>query len=525
MRGNKGDVNQKRSEITVCCVEKAKCAPGIFTLSVPTGGGKTLSSMAFALNHAKAHKKMTRIIYVIPYTSIIEQNSKVFCDVLGYEQVLEHHSGYDFDENDCYYGVKKLATENWDMPIIVTTNVQFFESLFASKTSKCRKLHNIAESIIIFDEVQMLPTPYLRPCIEAISELVNNYGCTAVLCSATQPAIDDFFPKEISVTNICSGISDLQKTFERTEYIDRGDLSAEALIDELLPQKQALVIVNTKKHAKDLFESLKDDGVYHLSTFMCPAHRRQVISEIRIRLEIKLPCKVISTRLIEAGVDVDFPKVYRAYAGLDSIVQAAGRCNREGKLTDSDGNRIMGEVHIFKPETKYMLSDAQFNREVAAMTEVRQRHDKLSSEEAITDYFKTLYTLEGDSALDRKNIVKRFNDGGKGLRRDDLFRFPFRSVAEDFKLIEDDTRQVIIPFNDEAKLMIEILKNQGVSKKLLRSLQKYMISVYSNQYDILNDQGQLEIIMNDIAVLRNAENTYDKNTGLIIDRSASGAFF
>lgn len=517
-KGSKGVVNQKRSEISAACIEKAKCDRGIFTLTVPTGGGKTLSSMAFALNHAKKHKNISRVIYVIPYTSIIEQNSNVFSKVLGNEQVLQHHSGYDFKEDDAYYNIKKLATENWDMPIVVTTNVQFFESLFAAKTSRCRKLHNIANSVIIFDEVQMLPTPYLKPCIAAISELVKNYGCSAVLCSATQPAIDEFFPKELPRTNICGGIQNLQEPFKRTEYIDRKGLSTEALIDELAEQDRFLVIVNTKQHAKDLFDGIKGDGAYHLSTLMCPAHRQKVIAEIKKRLNNNQPCKVISTRLIEAGVDVDFPKVYRAYAGLDSIVQAAGRCNREGKLTDSCGNRIKGEVHIFKPEQNYMLRDSQFNREIGAMTEVCKRHAELSSEEAITDYFKTLYTLEGENALDRKDILNRLNKGGIGHRPEDLFRFPFKTVAEDFKLIETDTKPVIIPYDDEAKKLIADLKSRKISQKILRSLQKYTVNLYSNQYDILHEYGQLELIEDEIAVLSNTKK-YDENTGLKIDKT------
>ncbi|MFT9056848.1 MAG: CRISPR-associated helicase Cas3', partial [Ethanoligenens sp.] len=328
------DINRKRTQILRDCMAHAEWEKGLYTLTVPTGGGKTISSLAFALEHAK-RRGMRRVIYVIPYNSIIEQNAAVFKKILGEENVLEHHSNFNYDDSSEQLIRQRLATENWDMPVIVTTTVQFFESLFANRSSKCRKLHHLADSVIIFDEAQMLPLPYLKPCVRAIAELVYNYGCTSVLCSATQPALGEQFPKELLTRELCSGTGKLYSFFRRTELIQVGPLSDAELAKRLNMEKQVLCIVNTRAQAQALFLLLQKEGSFHLSTLMYPKHRSQVLDEIRQRLRNGKPCRVVATSLIEAGVDVDFPVVYRAQAGLDSQIQAAGRCNREGKRSIS----------------------------------------------------------------------------------------------------------------------------------------------------------------------------------------------
>lgn len=264
-------INGRRTEILKSCIEKGKKKKGLFRLTVPTGGGKTVASLAFALNHAAGHG-MKRIIYVIPYTSIIEQNAKVFSRILGEENVLEHHSGIDYESTD-ELKLKQLAAENWDLPIVVTTNVQFFESLFSNKSSKCRKLHNIANSVIIFDEAQMLPNDYLRPCIASMEELIRHYESSIVLCTATQPSLQNFFPKDMQYTELCPRMEEQFRFFKRAIFKNLGKITEDELIDRVRNEEQALCILNTKNNVQKLYEKIKGEGVYHLSTFMYPRHR------------------------------------------------------------------------------------------------------------------------------------------------------------------------------------------------------------------------------------------------------------
>ena len=333
-------VNTLRQNVLFQCRDKAKFPRQIFSLTVPTGGGKTLSSMAFALDHAVQHG-LRRVIYAIPFTSIIEQNAEVFQDILGREQVLEHHCNFkerDEPEEAAYNRRRGLAAENWDTPVVVTTNVQFFESLFSNKTSRCRKLHNIARSVIVLDEAQAIPTEYLEPCLAALRELVDHYGCSVVLCTATQPALDDKSNLRTALPKIQELVDNPAKLYEelcRTDVSFIGRITDDELAGRLEEEQQVLCIVSTKPQAKALFERLqKEEGVFHLSTNMYPQHRRRVLDSIRKRLKEKKSCRVVSTSLVEAGVDLDFPVVYRAMAGLDSIAQAAGRCNREGKMDE-----------------------------------------------------------------------------------------------------------------------------------------------------------------------------------------------
>ena len=336
-------VNRMRAEIRASCEIAAKLSPGLFSLTVPTGGGKTLSGTAFAFRHALCHG-LKRIIYVIPYTSIIEQTADVLREFLGRDNVLEHHSNFDSEKETPW---SRLASENWDAPIIVTTAVQFFESLYACKSSRCRKLHNISESVVILDEVQLLPTRLLLPCAEAIRQLSLHYRTTIVLSTATQlnlPGIDMTSVREIVPESL-----DLYHRLKRTEIEFPVDLAERRTWDdiayELKSHEQVLCIVNTRRDCRDLF-SLMPEGTIHLSASMCGEHRSRVIADIKRKLSEGAPVRVISTQLVEAGVDVDFPVVYRAFAGLSSVAQSAGRCNREGRLGG------YGRVVVFMPPTE-----------------------------------------------------------------------------------------------------------------------------------------------------------------------------
>ena len=511
----KNELNTLRCEILRSCQKHGEQdSSGLFTLTVPTGGGKTIASLSFALKHAVQHNKK-RIIYVIPYTSIIEQTAETFRDILGEEYVLEHHSNVEYSDHESAesYLDKKLlqkskATENWDMPIVVTTAVQFFESLYSNKTSKCRKLHNLANSIIIFDEAQMLPIPYLRPCVYAITQLVQNYKVSAVLCTATQPALEDIissFWKYVYITELCPKDIAGNTIFRRTTFESIGKCSWEGLCEQLNEQEQVLCIVNSRKNAETVYQGLCGKGIYHLSTLMHPKHRKKVLDTIRQRLKDGLPCKVVSTSLIEAGVDVDFPCVYRELAGLDSILQAAGRCNREGKR-----NTGQSKVFIFESENS---APPMFGMQIGATRAVMRYYEDFSTEQAIHAYFDELFTLKGEENLDKKHILKR-------LQREN---FPFEDVAKDFKLIETDTRTVYILGEDENELRQQLL--EGVhNRQLLRKASQYSVAVYPQHFQALYDAGDIELIEEESAVLNNLT-LYSEDTGLSLEADYGKGWF
>jgi len=343
-------VNRLRATVLDRCRQAASLSPGLFSLSVPTGGGKTLSALAFALAHARLNR-LRRVVVVIPYTSIIEQTAQVYRKALGPEVVLEHHSNSrppppevgDDDRESL-----RMAEENWDAPVVVTTSVQFFESLFASRRGACRKLHNLAGAVIVLDEAQLLPAELLQPCLAAITELVASCGASVVLTTATQPTLKRSPWLECGLNNVheimgdAEEVTELHRALRRVEIVPAGPMDDDALAQAMAAQHQVLTVVDTRAHARALFERIKDmGGAVHLSALMCPAHRTEVLDRLRIALRQGLPCRVVSTQLVEAGVDISFPAVYRALAGLDSIIQAAGRCNREGEST-------LGRVVVFE---------------------------------------------------------------------------------------------------------------------------------------------------------------------------------
>lgn len=496
------EVDAQRCDILEQCIRQGiSQKPGLFSLTVPTGGGKTTASLAFALHHARVHGKR-RVIYVIPYTSIIEQTAKVFRKILGEENVLEHHSNVQYDTGPLDESTPEKerllrAIENWDMPVIVTTAVQFFESLHSNRSSQCRKLHNIAGSVIIFDEAQMLPLPYLRPCVSAIAQLTAHYGVSAVLCTATQPALTPLFREflpGIPAVELCRESVMRSPIFRRVRFQRAGRLTWAQLQERLQGVGQVLCIVNSRKNALTVFQCLSGEGCFHLSTLMTPAHRKAVLAEIRQRLEDKQPCRVVSTSLIEAGVDVDFPLVFREEAGLDSIVQAAGRCNREGKRTASESI-----VTIFQAETP---PPQLFSASIAAGQATMDRYEDLFDPDAVSYYFHELLDLKGQNAQDQKNILPRIQE------RD----FPFQTVAERFRIIEQDTRTVYIPLGD-GEALVRRLRQGERSRQLFRQLGLYSVSVYSQQFQLLDEAGALELLEDGSAILADLS-LYSQNTGL-----------
>ncbi|WP_425455473.1 CRISPR-associated helicase Cas3' [Cardiobacterium valvarum] len=484
-------LNRLRSDILHHATAQAAEPPGLFRLTVPTGGGKTFTSMSFALEHARQHG-LRRIIYVIPFTSIIERNAAEFRKAFAPldEAVLEHHSTFDDSKLKDQDSKDKLrrASENWDAPVVVTTAVQFFESLFADRSARCRKLHNIAGSVIILDEAQMLPPDFLLPIMQTIKELAQNYRCSIVMCTATQPAVqvaDGFYRGFENVREIAPEPAALFVQLRRTTAQYIGQQSDADLLAKLAEHPQMLVIVNNRRQARSLYDEaakLALDGVFHLSTLMCAAHRSQTLDNIRTHLRSGAPCRVIATSLIEAGVDVDFPLVMRAEAGLDSVAQAAGRCNREGKQTPESSH-----VWIFTPEDGWKNpSELAFQAGVMRAI-VRHHADDLLSTAAITAYFRELYALKGRE-LDKENILQKHSKAAKSLD------FPFQTIADKFRMIKSPMLPLIIPFDRKAEKLIDALRHADHIGGLLRKLQPYTVQIPEKALAALYKAGHIELV-------------------------------
>lgn len=512
------EVNKTRKQILNHCLAAAAKQPGLFSLTVPTGGGKTLSSLAFALKHARIHN-LRRVIYVVPFTSIIEQNASVFRKALaplGPDVVLEHHSNLDPDsahESTC----NRLAAENWDARIIVTTNVQFFESLHASRTSRCRKLHRIARSVVILDEAQALPVEFLAPCLRTLEELHKHYAASIVLCTATQPAIhknEDFRIGLDSPTEIIPNPTTLYNSLKRVSTQRLPEKTDNPTLAALLAQHpQSLTIVNTRRHARELFDLLPNDGSrFHLSALMCPAHRRTILYLIKRRLRSKLPVRLISTQLIEAGVDIDFPIVFRSLAGLDSVAQASGRCDREGKLTASLG-KPGGQLFLFEPSEYSSPPFIQSATNSSIQVLASNPQDPLSLD-SIHNYFQRHYWDKRD-ATDQKHILENHP---KHLRtKDDLLNFQFKTTARDFQLIDDYSEPVLVPFGKKGRHLCNQLRttfDPAAIRHLSRKLQRYTVTVPKTKHAELIRTGVLLPLHEGRFHLLNSDIHYSHDCGL-----------
>jgi CRISPR-associated endonuclease/helicase Cas3 len=528
-------VNRHRREVLSACREKAKLPPGLFSLHVPTGGGKTLSSLAFALSHAAEHD-LRGVFYAIPFTSITEQTADVFREALGdlAGQLLEHHSSLETDDPKTQSERARLAAENFDAPLVVTTNVQLFESLFASRTSRCRKLHRLARSVIVLDEAQALPPNLLAPTLAALDELVRNYGTTVVLCTATQPAIEKRKEFPIGLENVTPIIDDAQAlhaSLRRTEVESVGQLTNEHVAKLVRAERQALCIVNSRRHAADLFKLLDDPAALHLSASMCAAHRAEVVGEILRRLDPNAnePCRVISTQVIEAGVDVDFPVVYRAAAGLDSVAQAAGRCNREGRLTDDEGQPRVGDVVLFDYDEQAHRPPPLVRRATGHFREVAPDHaEDLLSPEAVEAYFRLHYWERGgddgsgwDRGHQRKSVMRCF--GGED---GDPLHHQFREAAEAYRLIDDAQTQILVPYGRRGRTLIRELASMPEPpdptrlRGFDRAAQRYAVGVW--------EHALLKLLENHVLLERHGryylanEAAYDRQVGLSFDAIGLG---
>lgn len=541
------EVNRLRSHILDYANAKASLAPGLFTLTVPTGGGKTLTSLSFALEHAALHG-LRRVIYAIPFTSIIEQVAAVFRDDIGLgDAVLEHHASFDWDqkrppsddkEEEGASGLAKLRrdAENWDAPIVVTTAVQFFESLFAARTSKARKLHNLANSVIVLDEAQSIPVHLLRPCMAAIEELARNYGTSVILCTATQPALrqqDEALPlrKDGKVDGLhipedrelAPDPSMLYQKLRRVavEWL-RDPVDDEVIAGRFADQAQMLCIVNSRAHAQALFGQIDGmAGAAQLTTLMCAQHRSEVLADLRQKLKIGRPVRLVSTSLIEAGVDISFPEVWRAAAGLFSVAQAAGRCNRNGELGalgEAFGRTVLftSAQHKTPPVIESFYEPAR--------TVLHQNWDDPLGLEAVRAYYTELYWRRGHDALDAARLPNgdRYSILTNLARSPGKMIWPFADVAQAFRMIDDVMDPVIIPYDDKVERDIDALRGAPVPPAgVTRRLQRYVVPVPSRVRAAMIAVGAVQLIKPDeygdrFAVLANGS-LYDAQAGLRLD--------
>ena len=509
-KGNESEVNRIRNYVQQVCREKSDQPRGIFSMTVPTGGGKTLSSLLWALRHA-IHNGQKRIIIAIPYTSIITQTANTLKGILGEQNVLEHHSEFDYDElkDEKLKETYQLAAENWDFPVIVTTNVQLFESMFSNKPSACRKLHNIANSVVILDEVQTLPTSYLQPIVDAISAYHRSFGVSFLFTTASQPVLSGLiegcnplanFHGLDSVTELIPASAKLHEKLRRVKLdIDNQPRSYDEIANAISQHDRVLCIVNTRHDAKEVYKRLPKEGLtLHLSRMMCPEHVSKTIKQITDALDDDTykVIRVVATQLVEAGVDIDFPVVYRQEAGLDSVLQAAGRCNREGK-------RKLCVTYVFSLAKEHKLPPGDISNANNARLALKHDSDWFAPE-TMTSYFRQRYSRE--ESFDKKKI------------KDYLYNYKdkmFETAAEKFRLIEDGSIPLIVVWENSLNLVAQ-LKEKGPSYTLMKKLSKYTVNVYESDFKALCQTGAVKELIEGIFVV-DQQAQYDKELGLLIE--------
>ena len=471
------EINHMRTQMMLQCLDAGSNSRkgDIRTLSIPTGGSKTLSSFAYVIAAAKKDKSIKRIIVVIPFNTITTQTASVLRGIVGEKNILENHSGFDFEDSK-QGKLLQYASENWDIPIVVTTNVQFFESFFSNKPAKSRKLHNIADSVIIFDEVQQLPVKYLKPCIKCIESLAANFGARIVLSTATQPTLEPYF-ETIKPREIIDDSESYVKPFRRCSIENIGTVTAKNLTERIQKHKQCLCVVNEKEEAKAIYTAIENGrckNLYCLTTDITPYDREKLLRQIRQNLKDDEPCIVISTSLIESGVDVDFPYGYRELYGLDSILQTAGRVNRNG-LRDCGNSTLFvfdgpqEEYRALRNGTSRGCNESDNKKSITRG--ILQKYDA-DSPKAIHEYFSRLYGYKGDG-LDKFYIVKMANSK----------LIPFQDISQKFKIIDEDTVTVIISQTAEASELVGKIRNQTATKDDIRKVGKYAVSVRRSKYD------------------------------------------
>ena len=512
---DKTTINIVRNLVQEECRKKSICEPGFYSLTVPTGGGKTLSSLVWAMSHAIHHNKK-RIVIAIPYTSIIVQTAQTLRDIFGIENVLEHHSNVSYEtlcdkedkDEDKLAQQMKLATENWDYPIIVTTNVQLFESMYSNRPTPCRKLHNLCNSVLILDEVQTLPADYLQPIVNALKTYQRQFGMSVLFTTASQPVLEGKHQGTLpritlegidTITEIIPDGVNLHDKLRRVNlHFDESQSSYEEIAERMSQYNRVLCIVNSRRAAKEIFDTLPNDGCnYHLSRMMCPLHIRETISEIIKKLDdtTKTKVRVVSTQLIEAGIDIDFPIVLRQEIGLDSLLQAAGRCNR-------NGNDNKGDVFVFILNEEF--HSGYMKNSNNARKRLPQNLDWFSPE-TMKAYFLKLY----------KGYTKTFDKLDIKKKVEYPRYYQFKKVGADFKMIDEKTKSIVVNYGD-AESIINQIKQSGTEYELMKALGQYTVNISKHNFDMLYgtfDKG--EKIPEGIYFMVNPKQ-YNKRTGVIL---------
>lgn len=509
-------LNNLRNQVREYALTKANNAAGFFSLTLPTGMGKTLTSFYWALEHAKTNQ-FKRIIIVLPFINIIDQTAKELKDIFGENYILEHHSGFKEAEEKEDGTTLQPELENWDAPIIVTTTVQFFESLFSNKTSQCRKLHNIQDSVVIFDEVQSLDKEIALPTIDMLKDLQKIFHCSFLFCTATQPAFQKRSDFD-GIEHIESLVEDPENLFKKTKRVNYNlvnnldAISSETLLSHIISQRSScVVVVNAKLTAKNIFDSLKSSPhsfqkIYHLSTNMCAHHRKKVIAEIKQALKEDKSICLVSTQLIEAGVDLDFSTAYRETGPLSSIIQTAGRCNREGK-------REKGDVYVFELEIEKCPLGIYKDEKNFTKNKLKLNPDILESATGFTQYYAEVVHLFTD-----KKKQKQITENRKALT--------FEDVANQYKLINADTEPVLVNYQEEAcQILLNELRKKCkyvgyLKKEDYRRMQPYLVMLYPQDMEKIKpycenlnfDEGKISV---------RVYHDYDKEFGIKINKEAS----
>jgi CRISPR-associated endonuclease/helicase Cas3 len=565
----KTKVNIIRKEVSEQCLNSSQRNKGIFTLTVPTGGGKTLASLRFSLHHALHHEKehpFDRIVYVIPFTSIIDQNAEVVREILETEDeeqgriVLEHHSNIGSEKQSWK---EKLLTENWDAPIVYTTMVQFLETLFGGGTRGARRMHQLAKAVIVFDEIQTLPVRCVHMFCDAVNFLVEQCDSSVVLCTATQPLLNgvDENKGALSLSSKNEIMSDVQGLFndlKRVEVLDSrktggwtDDEIAELAAAEVNKTGSCLIIVNMKRSARSLFNAVQEKTTaecFHLSTGMCPAHRKNILTTIRERIkpENNLPTVCISTQLIEAGVDVDFGSVIRFNAGLDSIAQAAGRCNRNGKrdigrvyiVNPAEENiDCLKDIAIGKDKTERVLNDFSENRAKYQNDPIGPALLKWYYQNYFFDRKDLMdYPVESKEAGRNDTLVNMLasncnavDEYGRvnGFKPEINLRQSFMTAGKIFKSIDAPTQSVIVKYGDEGKELVnDLCAVFDVEKQfgLLWLAQKYSVNVFPHEFKKLNEEGALHRVQEGTDIFYLNQKFYSEKFGISMEPITAGEF-
>ncbi|MBU1308054.1 MAG: CRISPR-associated helicase Cas3' [Gammaproteobacteria bacterium] len=544
-------VDDIRRQISDNCLKRAVDAQGIYSLTVPTGGGKTYSSLRFALHHAKKHQ-LDRIFYIIPYTSIIEQNAEAIRNVLHREGdsrpwVLEHHSNLEPEQQTWH---SKLVCENWDAPIVLTTMVQFLETLLSGGTRGVRRLHQLANSVIVFDEIQTLPINCIHLFNNSLNFLAANCKTTVVLCTATQPLLHQVQNENKGRLHLPAGnelmpdVADLFEQLKRVEILDKTktlgwsleEITALAL-EQLRLKQSCLIIVNTKNWAQALFKSAQQtrqvdsDALVHLSTAQCPAHRKLLLTKVRQRLDAGLPVLCFSTQLIEAGVDVDFASVIRFQAGLDSLAQAAGRCNRNGRHPTA-------QVYVVNPdkETIDLLLDIKVGRDTSKRIFNEFKRQDFLKPEVMQQYFQYYffdrskemnYPLKGTATNGANDLLNLLSVNARNPYGNTplTLHHAFMTAGKAFKAIDAPTQTLVVPYGDGKTLIADLC---AVNKKfdaatfnpLLRRSQKYSVNLFPNVWEKLQQQKAIYEIAEGEAIYYLDERFYSEDFGVCTEPCA-----